>query len=75
MSESPSGGPWIRTKDNPPEPQKLYWVITHSLKRGHRPGFGYFISKDHGWSVNGTAGGPPKMRPRVVWHAEIMYPE
>lgn len=66
---------WLRTKDNQPEIGREYWVITHSLKQGHRPGVGYLIGKDLGWSVNGSSGGMPRMRPRVVWHAEIIYPE
>lgn len=65
---------WIRTTDNPPIPGVEYWVITHTAKHGHRPAIGEYINAERGWSINGVSGGPVKMRPRVIWHKEIVWP-
>lgn len=84
QSNSPCGGPWLRTKDNPPEvtqgrqwpPQKKYWVIWHSIRSGHHEGVGYYHD-EFGWNIDGNFFNwmPKSRRPRVVWHAEILIPE
>lgn len=74
--ECPSGGPWIRVKDTPPEPDRIYWVVWHTLKYGHQMGFGQFLSHVQAWEVNGSGPHPNKRkRSRVLFYAERHWPE